>query len=645
MTSFLDLKPEMLLQMFRRIPGFMVILINKDIRVIFCEGVEKDAFGLNSFKTNSPPLSQILDSHVFQTLLPMLEACFKGAKVSHEMNINRNYYYIQAIPILGDDETVDYGMILFDNITDDKLHSEASRSAKNKAEQLNRAKTEFLAKISHEIRTPLNSIIGFTDQLYKSRLSKSQEKLLNAVKVSSNHLLSIVKETISIAEVESGEITFESRTFFIRDVLRDVFSIERFHAEKKNIELNVINSNRLDMPLIGDVVCLKQILLNLSHNAVKFTEKGQVIVSAEIEKEEQDEVWVLFRVIDTGIGIPEDKLNAIFREFKQVDQAVEMRYGGSGLGLTIANKLVKLQNGMIDVDSKLGEGSEFRVVLPYKTAPKDQAITKDSHTIEPKEIAGRSFLIVDDDEMNRLLAGVIFEQWDVPFDLAENGPQAISFAEKKLYDMILVDIHMPGMDGTEVARRIRNIYKDRKDPYYILAVTANVIERDLKRFLKSGIDGYLLKPFREHELFSVILRYMQGGQDLTRMQGDFMTVSDEPKEKGSVPGYDLTDLRTITKDDSEFFEKMVKTFIDNTESRLMLMEHYLETKNWKEIGEIAHRMIASHKHFRIYSLMEILNKIEEHALYEENYDTIPEMVGELRTLSKDIIDKLKKEIK
>ncbi len=639
---------ELLVQMLNSIPNIMIFLVDKDCRIIMGEGPEirKDALHKNGITNKF--IEEIFDKEVVEALYPLLKVSEKGTSVSHEMLIQNNYYHIQVVPIQDDElKEITAGMIIFENITERRLSAEALKIAKAKAERSNKAKSEFLANVSHEIRTPLNTVIGFTDQLAKTKLDKKQKMFLDAIRDSSNHLFSIVDETITLSQVEAGEIELEKKAFLVKDVLNDIANILGYKASKKKLELNIVCTQRLDKPLIGYLVRLKQVLLNIVNNAIKFTEEGSVTLTAEIVQEMYNEILVKFRVIDTGIGIKKSKLKSIFKEFTQADQGITRHYGGSGLGLTISKKLIELQNGRITAESQYGVGSEFIIDIPFKTAQNKKLIRKKSDIIDPEVFRERSFLLVDDDEFNRLLAATIFDEWKVEYELAENGHEALEMIDRRHFDIVLLDIHMPGMSGMEVAKRIRKTYSNRNQPVYIVAVTANVIEKDLKHFMKSGMDGYLLKPFRENELFDIIIRFLfddtftQESFEISEYDND----SKKPETTETDTDYDLTELKDTTKDNKAFFNTMLTTFITNTEGNLELLSQHLKNKDWINIGELAHKMLPAYKHLNIMDLVSILNQIEHLCLYEQQYDTVPRKIETLRDRTTEIINELKQEMK
>lgn len=636
---------DILLQVLRNIPDILIMLIDKDGLIITAEGREMYKLGFRDKQVAGKKLSGIFSPAIYKSLKALQEVSAGGTTISHEMMIRDQYYYIQALPLYDEaDGGFFASLMVFENMTEYKLNADRLSIARKVADRSNRAKTIFLANMSHEIRTPLNTIIGFSEQLEKTKLTKKQSQFLEIVKSSSDHLLSMVSRIITLSEIDTGEVNFEKKPFLIGEVMNDVIKMESNRAQKKGIELNKVWSTRLDIPLFGDEVSLTQILLNLVNNAIKFTNEGSVLLSAEVKDETEQKIIVVFRVIDTGIGIPEDKIRLVFEDFTQADAGISASYGGSGLGLTIANKLVVLQGGSIEVNSDEGEGTEFIVTIPYDKANGNDRVQKKRKEVNSEVLEGISFLYVDDDENNRLLCKVIFDDWKVDYDIVGDGERALRLAQEKEYDVILIDIRMPGMDGLEVARHLRRIYKEREGQYSLIAVTANAIKRDIENYLKAGMHGILLKPFRELDLFDAILRYLLDDSE-PASHFHLKQFAEGSNKDMDILSYDLSDLRETSRNNRTFINKMIDTFITNASQNLILMHQGLERKDWNGVGELAHKMLPSYRHLRINKLVDLLEHIEEHTLRKKQYKGLSEKVNVLQHDSLLIFEELKNERK
>ncbi|MCW3086294.1 MAG: multi-sensor hybrid histidine kinase [Bacteroidetes bacterium] len=387
-----------------------------------------------------------------------------------------------------------------------RLRKELLREKKS-TEKLAKAKEEFLANMSHEIRTPMNVIVGFSEQLLKTGLANEQQKLLFNIKRSSNHLITIINEILDYSKMESGGIVLENIAFDVEEVLEEVYESFKNAAEKKGLELSYNIDEQVSKTIVGDSVRLKQILLNLVANAVKFTEKGMIRITCKVAHAESGSQTLLFEVSDTGIGIGAENQLTIFEQFTQADSSVTRKYGGTGLGLTISKKLVELQQGSIAVKSETGKGSVFYFTIPYNL-PVDEHMLAQQNAIDPttgkEKLAGKKVLIVDDDEMNKLLACHILESYEMKIDVADNGALALEKLIKKQYDIILMDLHMPEMGGLEAIAKIRK--KGIQTP--VIAVTGNVLKGERDKCLAAGMNEYISKPYHEAELMQKIIQLL-----------------------------------------------------------------------------------------------------------------------------------------
>lgn len=376
------------------------------------------------------------------------------------------------------------------------------KKAQQAAELANKTKDEFLANMSHEIRTPLTAIIGYSEILEESDLDANGRKsALQAITNSCNHLLEIINDILDIAKIESGMICIEESEFSLLKVLDEVLALAIPRAKLKSLELKVLASDLMPKLIVGDPTRLKQILINLVHNAIKFTDSGKVTI--EIHSQQQNN-QLIFKVIDTGIGISPEDIPKLFKQFSQADSTITRNYGGTGLGLAIADRLASLMSGKISVTSTLGEGSTFELVIPIKIpqTSKDSSVEKirvDENAIEPKMIAGK-ILVVDDNLESRKLLELFFRKTRAEITFAENGKQALELIAQQSFDLILLDIQMPIMDGktTVIEMRHRGVLTP------VIALTANTMKHEVDSYFKIGCNAFLGKPFKKKELYSVL---------------------------------------------------------------------------------------------------------------------------------------------
>ncbi|MEW6678251.1 MAG: response regulator [Pseudomonadota bacterium] len=386
--------------------------------------------------------------------------------------------------------------------------------ARARSEAASQAKSAFLANMSHEIRTPMNAILGYADLLKRQGASREQADKLERISFAGKHLLRIINDVLDLSKIEAGSMRLEIEKFDLHALVDNIQSILLAQINEKGLAFSV-DLDHLPDVLVGDRMRLSQMMLNYLGNAIKFTPQGQISLRARVLEEDGDRLLVRFEVKDSGIGIPKEKCERLFNAFEQADNSTTRQYGGTGLGLAINRRLAEMMGGEVGVKSEPGLGSTFwftaqlRSALPavaaFRTAPAMEASLAES-TLR-QEQGGRRLLVVDDEPVNRILVEEMLESI-APFsiDLAENGRQAVEFAQEQAYDLILMDMQMPEMDGLDATRKIRTLPLNARTP--ILAMTANVFEEDRKRCLAAGMDGYMGKPFPREELVANLLNYL-----------------------------------------------------------------------------------------------------------------------------------------
>jgi len=370
--------------------------------------------------------------------------------------------------------------------------------AKSIAENALQSKQQFLSNMSHEIRTPMNAILGFTKVLLKTDLVPIQKKYLDAIKISGDGLLVLINDILDLAKTDAGKMTFEEKPFKIDFSISTMHQVFDLKIKEKNLTLVKEYDSLIPLVLLGDSVRLHQILLNLLSNAIKFTAKGKITVAVRLLQESKEKATVEFSITDTGTGIPEDKLESIFENFQQA--ATSSTFGGTGLGLAICKQLVEKQGGSILVKSKLNEGSTFSFTLTFKKTNAESQ--KESGEIElRKQIKDIRILVVEDIKLNQLLMRAILDDFQFNYDIADNGKMAIKKLETETYDIILMDLQMPIMNGFEATEYIRSTMKLRIP---IIALTADVTTVDVEKCKALGMNDYVSKPLDERLLYNKI---------------------------------------------------------------------------------------------------------------------------------------------
>jgi signal transduction histidine kinase/ActR/RegA family two-component response regulator len=384
-------------------------------------------------------------------------------------------------------------------------------AAKEKAEFAEQSKSEFLANMSHEIRTPLNGIIGFSNILAKEELTPKQQKHLNTICVAGQQLLGIINDILDFSKIESGKLDVEQVPTSVRNLVLNLDSLMRPQATEKGLAFDIQRSGDLPETILTDPVRLNQCLVNLISNAIKFTESGHVLVKVGLEKQ-SDVYTMVFAVKDTGIGIAEDKQDMVFDSFSQADGSTTRRFGGTGLGLSITMRLVNLLGGTLSLKSRPGEGSTFSFTVPVGTALQDTRFIKasdDLGAVEQDDLAVRTqftghILVAEDNEINQDLIELTLEAFGLSVTLADDGLKAVALATTGSFDLILMDMQMPNLNGYEATQRLR----EQGFQIPIVALTANAMKGDQEKCLAAGCNDYLTKPINETDLCDKLSKYL-----------------------------------------------------------------------------------------------------------------------------------------
>ncbi|HSJ66280.1 MAG TPA: ATP-binding protein [Anditalea sp.] len=392
------------------------------------------------------------------------------------------------------------------DVTELHTHENKLITDKAKAEEATAAKSEFLAIMSHEIRTPLNAIIGLNYLLLQENNIRDEHKeTLRAIRFSSQNLLSLINDILDFSKIESGKIEIEKINFRLKDLLNSIRQSIYVKASEKNINLVLAVDEDTPNEVCGDPIKLTQILNNLIGNAIKFTDEGDVKVEVDVIYQNGNEYVLEFSVIDSGIGIPDDKLNLIFERFVQASASTHRSHGGTGLGLAITKRLIELQGGNIEVKSKVGTGSVFTFTITYSAPKVGEAALVQKETILGNGMRGSNILVVDDNIMNQKVAEKLLMSWQAEVGLAENGFVALEKLRTQPFDLVLMDLHMPVMDGIEAIREIRAL----RINVPIIAFTANSSDDEREIVLNLGGNDYISKPFKPQELYDKIIMHLE----------------------------------------------------------------------------------------------------------------------------------------
>lgn len=556
---------------------------------------------------------------------------------------------ISFYPIRQDDSVV--GVACYSrNITELKkaqilevAHQELIK-AKELAENSKKAKDRFLANMSHEIRTPMNAIVGMTEMLEDNNLNHEQKECVNVIKLSADNLLAIINDILDFSKIESGKITFEKQPLKLRKVIDEIIQTLHFTISKKSIVLNYSIADNVPLIIIGDVVRLRQILLNLCSNAIKFTERGSVRIDVQLKEQMDKDDTILFTVADTGIGISEDKQQIIFESFAQASENTTRKYGGTGLGLSITKQLVELQGGAIFVKSKQNEGSQFSFTLTFKRGKEEElALDEKGKMYAYTGLEGIKVLLAEDNSMNQMLAKKILNKWNLQYDIAANGKIAIEKLAQADYDIILMDMHMPEMDGYRATKYIREKMNPPKSLIPIIAVTANAIVGEEEKCLAAGMNSYISKPLDKQKLYQKMLELIRKNvvQEVLKTNIEAENETDVENKKYT----DLTYLRELAEGSSEFIIDMINSFIADTPKTLNDMDNAYAEKNWPALKVIAHTMKSTADFIGIHTIKEKVRAIEMYAAAKDDNQQLSPLIEKTKFACIKALEELKNEIK
>lgn len=608
--------------LLENIPGIGVYLFDTSFRYVLTGGRDIKQLGLSNSDFIGKTLFEVFDERTMKRLFPFYRNALEGNESEGEVRIKDRVHFIHSTPVFGLARQVVGGALISQDVTAEKEIEKNLLKAKREAEESNNAKSIFMANMSHEIRTPLNAIIGFSDLLSKTSLSPDQEKFCQLVIQSSEHLLSVVNEILFLFKYGMGKVYIERIPLDIYELVNNVWESVSLKAEEKNLAFELETDDNIPSILIGDPFRVKQILMNLTGNAVKFTESGKVTLRVKTERFSQKKIYLRFEVSDTGTGIHKEDLESIFDEFTQSRFRNPEKKKGVGLGLTIVKKLVELLNGRIHVVSTPGIGSKFTVVLPFaKPLPSNKETPDIKYELDKNLLKGKKVLYADDDTNNILLGESILKKWETEFDIAHDGGEAVEFLRKNKYDIVLLDIRMPVLMGTEVVQQVRNDENNLNAKTKMLAVTANIMESDILTYMKAGFNGYILKPFGEEYLYNKICNLLKMKDSGKKP----LNVNPEANSENDNLKFDTSMLLKTTGGNSDFFNKMIETFIANAKETAINFRKLQEGNKWAEIGEQAHKAIPSFSYFGLKYLVNNLIKIENLALREKNYSSVGEL--------------------
>lgn len=466
-------------------------------------------------------------------------------------------------------------------------YAEGLKEAKNIAEEAAKAKADFLANMSHEIRTPMNAIMGMIYLIQKTDLNEKQKDYTSKIQASSEHLLGIINDILDFSKIEAGKCEIEKIDFKLDQVLNNLAALISEKCSSKGIKLIFDVDSGVPNNLRGDPLRIGQVLINYTNNAIKFTEHGEIIVRIKKEKEFENNCIIRFEVKDTGIGMTEEQKNKLFQPFQQADTSTTRKYGGTGLGLVISKQLAVLMDGEVGVQSELGKGSTFwfNAKLVVNSLVEENKELRNTAEEKPNVMQGKRILLVEDNELNQQVAMEILQDRGLAIDIAENGKAAINKINEKPYDIILMDMQMPVMDGVEAAKKIRGNPKYELIP--IIAMTANAMATDRERCLKAGMNDHITKPIDPEKLFDIIFKWLPDKNIKVQAPIEKSSYDDL---KINVPGLDSKlGLRRILGK-KEVYINILRKYVLNEKDVFINIEKLLLEGDWCSAERLAHTL-------------------------------------------------------
>ncbi|MCO4294625.1 ATP-binding protein [Solitalea sp. MAHUQ-68] len=618
---------NLLLDIFQNLESTIVYVKDLKGTYLLASPSAKKFFGMDPVgKNNYDFFSQLKSTH-FEKLDNEVISSRKILKFEYinEENIQPAHFMMVRFPLFDSTGEI-YGVgVIANDITEEVQRREELIAAKETAEYSERMQEQFLANMSHEIRTPLNGISGMNRLLLETHLTEQQRDFANSIKTSAINLLDIINGLLDLSKIKAGKMTFETIDFDVLELLDHLNRGFQLNL-KQGIQLELNIDLSLPKVLLGDPLQLRQILVNLIGNAIKFTSEGKIVVTITAEKNANG-ILLKGSVADSGIGISEEKITEIFKPFVQAEAEITRQYGGTGLGLSITKQLLELQGGTIDVSSELDKGSTFSFTLPLGLGDETKVVIKTKEeAISSSSFKGRKFLLVEDQEVNQKLIFNLIKKAGGQIVIAQNGKEAVHILEtNNKFDLILMDLHMPEMGGVTATSYIRKTLK-LKIP--IMAMTASAMKGEREYCLFNGMDEYLSKPFE----FTVFYK------KINELLGDKLEFTTTDSE--ITPAlYDLGQLAEL--DDMDYLMEIITTYIETVPVILSQIQEAVYLKNWDDVRSHAHKAKSPVGLFQATALYELLNEIECNAKEKTALNTCSKQAERAIELNNSIVAELK----
>ncbi len=554
-----------------------------------------------------------------------ISGLIKAKALAANQLAGRTYVWLAMFSVSGTLLAIVVMFIIVRYVRKTHVYQIALKNSKDETEKLARTKELFMANMSHEIRTPVTAISGFTEQLLHEPFDENTTRTLRIIKSSSDHLAKIINDILDFSKLQNDKLVLEKVHFRVGQILEDVYALFEKQALRNNTRLSYSLSPETPPVLLGDPYRLKQIIINLVSNSIKFTKNGKVHFTVKGIKKRSEELELIMEFTDTGIGIDESKLKFVFEDFTQEEMSTTRKYGGTGLGLSIVKKLIELHKGRIECISRKNQGTQITCYLPYLTGDEKQVkMDIEPPLYIPEEIRNLKILIVDDEEYNRLLFKTILERWKVKYKEAANGMEALEMLKSDRYDLMFMDARMPGIDGLKATQFIRNEMNISESEMPVICISAASVNEDWQRYRMAGMNTFLPKPFTEEMLLTAVLSVIKDYAPNTNADN----TSKEKNRSASQDRINLDNLYHISGGDEHFVKQMLTSFIDATKKGLQEMQEAVNLRQWESVADIAHKMSPPCRHIGASDLYNLLRKIEEKIQKNVEIETVEILTGE-----------------
>ncbi len=554
-------------------------------------------------------------------------------------NGDLKWWLVSSAPLYHADGSVKGTVSISLDITKQKTMEAEMRDAIKQAEKSAHAKEIFLANMSHEIRTPINAIMGLGKLLSKgSNLDEKQSFYLSSIRKASENLLVIIDDILDVSKIEAGEVTLEIIDVDINEIIVQVITMLQPKAEEKGLLLISEIDENIATCLMGDPYRINQVLINMVNNAIKFTDKGFIRLRAKLANSTEDTQVIVITVEDTGMGIDEKFIDKIFNNFSQEDETVVRKFGGTGLGMSITRQLMGLMGGTIDVKSKKNIGTTITLTFNMKVSSRRVIVKKKASKNDTSNIANANVLLVEDNELNRLLAYTILTQYGAIVTNAENGAVAIDYLRKQKFDIVLMDVQMPVMDGISATRKIRG---ELNSDVPIIALTANAIKGKKEEYMQAGMNDYLAKPYNEEKMIAIIANLLSKKPTMG-VEDDSVPFTNELSITNTEePLFDLKKLIQIAGDNTDFIYQMLKLFVNDVPESMKKISEAYENKDFKTIKYLAHRIRPSLQNMSINAIKDYTLQLETLAADKQAGQEMEDLIHKMSSVINKVTAKIK----